>query len=361
MALLNLPLLPALGRHASSQFGRLGNSGLHACARLRHASQDAFVGADKLRILEGLRLASPRISHEFLYDDRGSELYTQIVQQKEYYLPMAETQLLQQHKDSIAEVDPDARKSTQVIIELGAGDGHRTFPFVERVAGQVAATVYAPCDISEAALRWNQKSFEELFRGRTELSIVPCVGTHECSLAKAASIDGHRTYMFMGSNLGNLSDSEITSFLQLVVSRMFATDRFLIGIDRAHGPHKPMERIEAAYNDAAGVTAAFTLNALSCVNRVASLDFCEDGWRHVAKYDEVARSIITHVKSLRAQAVHTEDGQLLRAFNEGDQIFMERSRKFELSDISSCAIGTGLVVSQHWSSNDYMIVELRCA
>jgi len=165
--------------------------------------------------------------------------------------------------------------------------------------------------------------------------------------------------MFMGSNIGNMADDEIVSFLELVGSRMSAQDRFLLGVDRAHGSHKPISRIDAAYNDAAGVTAAFTLNGLSNVNRVAGLDFNEDCWRHIAKYDEKSRSIITHLEAVQPQAVHNENGQLIRAFEKGEQIFMERSGKFELSDILKIADATGLVVSQHWSCNDYIIVEMK--
>lgn len=315
--------------------------------------------SSKLMILEGLAKAIPTISQDFLYDDRGSELYTQIVEQQEYYLPKAEAKLMQQHQDSIVQFGPSSRQATQVVIELGAGDGQRTVPFVGCMAKRTAATIYVPCDISPAALEWNRMSFEQQFYTRPELSIQPCPGTHDESLRTAACIDGIRTYMFMGSSLGNLTNEEILDFFSMVGSRMSAQDRFLLGVDRAHGEHKPKVQIEKAYNDAAGVTAAFTLNILSCVNRLAGLDFCESGWKHVAEYDEESRSILTHVEAVRPQSVHNENGQLLRTFEQGDRIFVERSVKFELSDISRLAEEAGLVATRHWSSNDYLIVELR--
>lgn len=312
-----------------------------------------------MAILKALSLPSPSISCEFLYDDRGSELYTQIVEQKEYYLPAAEKKLLQEHQESIARIDPSASEVRQVVIELGAGDGHKTLPLVDCIARQSADTLYVPCDISPAALEWNHKSFQEMFQNRAGLNIQLSVGTHEQSLAEAACLEGRRTYMFMGSSIGNMARDEILSFFELVGSRMSTQDRFLLGVDRAHGKHKPVSQLEAAYNDAAGVTAAFTLNGLSCVNRVAGLDFKEDCWQHVAKYDEKSCYIMTHVEAVEPQALHNEHGQLIRSFQKGDQIFMERSGKFELPQILSMAKESGLVVSRHWSSDEYMIVELR--
>ena len=142
---------------------------------------------------------------------------------------------------------------------------------------------------------------------------------------------------------------------------MRPTDRFLVGVDTPHGPHKPPAVIERAYNDGCGVTAAFTLNALRHVNSIAGTDFdWRAGWRHVAEYDEELRAIRTHVAAVGPQTVSI-DGKPLRSFADGERIFMEQSRKFDLRAVRALAAAAGLAVARHWSTDDgyHLLVELE--
>ena len=188
----------------------------------------------------------------------------------------------------------------QRVVELGAGAGHRTHPLVIAMAGHAARTTYSPTDISPSALEENRRYFDATCGATAGLRFEPMVGTHEVTTQAAAAAAAQRggggggggggvatTFMFMGSSLGNYFDGEIVGLLQLILGVMGPRDRLLLGVDRCHGPRKPAHVIHTAYNDAAGYTAAFTLNARSHANRVAGLDFDESQWRHEAVYDEV--------------------------------------------------------------------------
>lgn len=315
-------------------------------------------------ILAGLKSHTPRIPFSFLYDERGSELYEEILQQAEYYLPSAEVSLLREHVASIASLNKepchteDCRPESQVVVELGSGAGHKTLPLLDHMAKEASHTTYVPVDISNWALVQNQEYFKGHFEARQNVSIHPLWGRVEDCIP-ALSLSGFRTYLYMGSNLGNLNDTEATDLLDLVASKMSAQDRFLLALDREHGPTKPQARIEAAYNDAAGVTAAFTVNALAHVNRVAKFDFSTNGWKHVAEYDPARSSIVTHVEAVSEQKVCDPAGRVVRTFKSGDRIFMEQSRKFSVDGVSQLAHNAGLVLSRKWLNDDYLIVEMR--
>ncbi|CAE8710788.1 unnamed protein product [Polarella glacialis] len=314
-------------------------------------------------ILAGLLLPSPRISQVFLYNARGSDLYEQIVQQEEYYLPRAEVALQQAHIASIAAHQSAsalvAPVASQVVIELGAGAGHKTMPLLDHLAREATLTTYVPIDISSSALDENSQFFADHFEGRPEIQIRPHVGGHEECMLRAASIPGRRIYLFMGSSLGNFDDEEILELFDLVSKLMLSGDRFLLGLDRAHGAAKAEKKILAAYNDAAGITAEFTLNALLHVNELAGLNFSVHGWRHVAEYDRASSTIQTYVEAVGPQTVLDAQGRTVRSFKSGERIFMEQSRKFNTAGILHLSEAAGLALTRQWMSDDYMIVELR--
>jgi L-histidine N-alpha-methyltransferase len=310
-------------------------------------------------ILGALRLPSPRISQVYLYDTRGSEIYEEIVEQPEYYLPKIETEILRRYAAQIIHTNEHntasdgAGAAAQLVVELGAGVGDRT-GLLLRALPPDARCVYAPVDVSSSALKANEASFGSLVAARGgALRVHPLVGMFEQVLPEAARLveakrgegeDGRNAlYLFLGSSLGNFSDAECVALFTLVAGCMHAGDRFVVGVDTPHSTRKPAQMIHAAYNDSAGVTAKFTLNALRHVNTVAGTDFdWESGWRHVAEYDTNLRAIVTHLESLRYQTVHSavaETGErvVLRCFAPGERIFMETSRKFDRAAIATLA------------------------
>ena len=132
-------------------------------------------------------------------------------------------------------------------------------------------------------------------------------------------------------------------------------------MDTPHSIRKPAHIIHSAYNDSRGITAAFTLNVLRHINAIAGLDFDwkYGGWRHSAIYIPHERSIITHVQANGTQTIHTQDGQIVRTYVDGERIFVEQSRKFDIQDMTDYAKQTGLRLHRRWQSNDdyHLIVE----
>lgn len=260
-------------------------------------------------IFEGLATQpTARLSQVFLYDDAGSRLYEEITRTSEYYLTSKEDELLIQQAADIAQRpsdQPAAEADTQVVIELGAGEGQKTMRLLEALAPLAARTIYAPIDVSAEALESNAATAAPLQeQGRFETR--PFLGRFEEALPRAAALPGSKIFLFLGSSLGNYTDEECVQLLALVAAHMnVATgDRFLIGVDTPHSERKPVKRIHDAYNDSRGVTAAFTVNALRHINALAGLDFdWRAGWRHVAEYRHSERAIVTHIEAVGEQRV----------------------------------------------------------
>ena len=319
-------------------------------------------------ILSGLTAMQPTISHVYLYDDRGTHLYEQITQTEEYYPTRTELALIAAQATEIATFPPGVPMlDSQVICELGAGDGHKTMVLLMAAAKRAHQTVYLPIDVSQAALNANVAAFERERLGGdgSAVRVDPLCGRYETCLPLVRSLPGTKTFLFLGSSIGNYDQAGSIALLQLVQAQMGRGDRLLLGVDTPHGTQKPVEVIIAAYNDAAGLTAAFTLNALRHLNATAGFNFdWENGWRHVAVYDEAAEAIVTHAEAVGPQVVSRGEGvgsqHPVRSFAAGERIFVEQSRKFSMLTIRQMAAAAGLTVRRHWCATKdwHMIVEM---
>ena len=292
----------------------------------------------------------------------------------EYYLTSKELELLTHYSTDIAKPSDEqvaTKAPLQVVVELGAGDGHKTMLLLEALCPNASRTIYAPIDVSAEALHSNvavkQCSGTAATAGAawmSSLETTPLIGRFEECLPQAAGMGGSRVFLFLGSSLGNFSDDESVELMSLVARQMESSsyDRFLVGVDLPHSARKPAKIVSDAYNDARGVTAAFTLNALRHVNGLAGLNFdWRSGWRHDAVYSHAERAIVTHVQAVGEQTVASSDGSFSRTFKDGERLFMEQSRKFDYSDMLSLASRAGLTLSRSWQSSDdyHLIVELR--
>ena len=213
-------------------------------------------------IMEGIsRRPTARISQVFLYDDLGTKLYEEITRTPEYYLTAKEAELLDEHAADIAtdprnceasEAAASEQPSHQVVIELGAGEGQKTMLLLRALTPLARRTVYAPIDVSSAALDSNAATAAPL---QPQLETHPFLGRFEECVPHAAALGGRKLFLFMGSSLGNYSDDESTALLRLVALHMDAPaagaamthgstgagsdaaasgDRFLIGVDLPH-------------------------------------------------------------------------------------------------------------------------------
>ena len=297
-----------------------------------------FSETERKAILAGLRrMPQARISQVYLYDAAGSTLYDEITRTDEYYPTRTEYALLEECAAEIAvpaDTDRAHQAEVQSVIELGAGAGGNTKLLLRAllVSGQTQRLVYAPIDVSAEGLAVNTAACKAL--ASKALHVHPLLGPFEQRLPETSSLGGRKLYLFLGSSLGNFNDVESVALFALVARAMGSADRFVVGVDTPHSAQKPEAFIEAAYNDARGVTAAFTLNALRHINGIAGLDFAwRDGWRHVAEYRAHERAVVTFLEALSTQTVRTrpapckvahgpsdpgEIGQFVRTFAAGE-------------------------------------------
>lgn len=250
------------------------------------------------------------------YDERGSELFEEITRLPEYYPTRAEQALLREHVAAWIE-----RQRPRSLVELGAGSAAKTRVILEAMTAQAAEVRYLPVDISADFL---ERTAAGLRRQYPNLQVTPVAADFTRALSLPASLPRPVLLTFLGSTIGNFQPAEATELLRRVRDPMEPDDRLLVGVDLRKDP----DVLEAAYNDARGVTAEFNLNLLRVVNRRFGSDFDPGAFRHRAVYDGVAHRIEMHLVSTRRQTVHVPGaGEFM--LEEGETIRTEISCKYD--------------------------------
>lgn len=281
-------------------------------------------------------LAQPRkwISSMYFYDDAGSRLFERITGQPEYYLTRTELAIMREHVGEMAaRIGPGA-----MVIEPGSGAGEKIRLLVSALDKPVA---YVPIEIARGHLEASAGALAEDFPA---LEVLPVWGdfTRDVDIPLAAHKAQRRLIYFPGSTLGNFEPDEAAALLGNFAAMVGEGGAALIGVDLA----KEAGVIEAAYNDAAGVTAAFNLNMLRHLNRRFHTDFDPEGFRHLAFFKEAESRIEMHLESLREQTVHV-DGVAIH-FEAGETIHTESSYKYTDERFSELATAGGFVLKQSW-------------
>ncbi len=286
-------------------------------------------------VLAGLHAQPKQLPSKYFYDARGSELFEQICAQPEYYLTRAELELMDRHAaDIAAELGPHV-----LLLEYGSGSGAKTrilLEHLDRPAG------YVPTEISRAALR---ESVDALHEALPTLPILPLWADFTQPLDVPQPKRGARRTVvyFPGSTLGNFDTAAATRLLRQMRDEAGDSGGVLVGIDLKKDPVV----LEAAYNDAAGVTAEFTLNLLVRLNRELGTDFNLAQFRHRARYNEAAGRIETWLVSQRAQVVHL-DGHAI-PFDADESMLVEYSCKYSTQEFADLADRAGLRVERVWT------------
>jgi len=296
-----------------------------------HPSRDDLLGD----VLAGLSATPKRLPSKYFYDRRGSELFEEITGQPEYYPTRVELRLLADSAQAIAAaVGPRTH-----VVEYGSGSGRKTHLLLDALEDPVA---YTPVEISRSALLG---SVERLDREFGAVQMLPVLGdfTRPLPLPRPERSARRVLVFFPGSTLGNFTNGEALRLLAAMRETMGPRGAALIGIDLQKSP----ALIEAAYNDAAGVTAAFTLNLLVRLNRELGAGFDLDAFRHRAVYVPEAGRIETFLDSQRDQAV-TVHGQTF-AFAAGEAMQVEYSHKYTDEGFAGLAARAGLAVVQGWN------------
>ncbi|GAA0259342.1 L-histidine N(alpha)-methyltransferase [Rhodanobacter caeni] len=282
----------------------------------------------------GLGLKPKRLPSWLFYDERGSALFEQICEQPEYYLTRREIALMDEHAASIA----DCLGSDVRLVEYGSGNAHKTRQLLRHMHSPV---VYVPVEISPEPLH---QSVERLAREFPSLPVQPlCADFSKPLRLPIPPRAPRRTVVyFPGSTIGNFESREAVALLRKIRNEMGDAGGVLIGVDLKKDP----ALIEAAYNDRAGITAAFTLNMLARLNREIGSDFVLSQFSHRAHYNPMAGRIETHIVSRCAQQVKI--GRAHVAFREDEAIQVEYSCKYSLEDFSALAERAGLAVERVW-------------
>ena len=286
-------------------------------------------------VLRGLTRDHKRLSSKYLYDQRGSELFDRICEVDEYYPTRTELRITRDNVEEMAStIGPRC-----LLIEFGSGSSIKTRILLDELEDTAA---YVPVDISAEHL---MASAEELADDYPSLRVLPVCAdfTQPFDLPECPSDVGRRVVYFPGSTIGNFTPEQADRCLALAADLCGAGGGLLIGVDLK----KDRKTLEAAYNDAEGVTAEFNLNMLTRINRELDADFSEDRFEHKAIYDEKNGRIESHLVSLCDQEVTVDETVV--SFDEGESILTEYSHKYSLSDFQEIAAVAGFEVRKVWT------------
>lgn len=299
------------------------------CPRL-HGTSPMF--AD---ILAGLARRPKRLSSKYFYDERGSMLFERICRQPEYYLTRTELAIMREHVAAMAQaLGPEV-----LLVEYGSGSGAKTRLLLEHLQAPVA---YVPIEISAVAL---DASVARLALRFPEVEMLPVCADFAgpVTLPRPRRKPRRHALYFPGSTLGNFDTREALALLRRMRDEAGPGGAVLIGIDLKKDPAE----IEAAYNDAAGITATFTLNMLERFNRELGADFDLAAFQHRARYNQMAGRIETFIVSTRDQQVHVGDARI--AFAAGEVMQVEISCKYSPDEFAVLARRAGLRVTRVWT------------
>ena len=285
-------------------------------------------------VVAGLRRSPRTLPCKYFYDERGSRLFEKICELDEYYLTRTELVILER---SVAEM-ARCLGPRCMLIEPGSGSGTKTRLLLEALESPVA---WVPVDISRDVLL---RSSESIDGAHPELEVLPVCAdfTQPFALPTPRHRPARRVVYFPGSTIGNFDPPEVVRFLARLRELCAPGGAVLIGADL----RKDRKVLEAAYDDAAGVTAEFNLNLLLRVNRELGADFDLGCFQHRAVWDEERGRVEMHLVSTAAQTVQV-DGESF-SFAPGEAIHSESSYKYDLEGFAGLAAAAGLAVARVW-------------
>jgi dimethylhistidine N-methyltransferase len=293
--------------------------------------QHQTLNKDGEDVIKGLTKSPKTLPPKYFYDHQGSQLFEQICELAEYYPTRTEASILREYSDEIAQITGACE-----LVELGSGSSTKTRLLLNAYQAQNYSCKYVPIDVSESILKDSAKQLQKEY---PSLQIKALVGTYEQALAelKPTSLPA-RMIFFLGSSIGNFTPQESDLFLDEIRDVLDPGDYFLLGIDL----QKPIEILEAAYNDSQGVTAAFNLNMLEHLNWRFQGNFDTSLFTHQAIYNQKENQIEMYLHCQKSHVVNIESLDLKIHWKAGDSIRTEISRKFDLQTMQKDLDSKGL-------------------
>jgi L-histidine N-alpha-methyltransferase len=303
---------------------------------------DVILDTDELRdqmardVRSGLAATPKALRPTYFYDAHGSDLFDRITRLPEYYPTRREREILQARAGAVAEAT-----GAETLIELGSGTSEKTRLLLRALTAAGTLRRFVPFDVDPAVLRTARSSIEAEFPG---LEIRPIAGDFEQHLDLLPS-GSRRLLAFLGSTIGNLDPAQRADFFDAVRSVLGPGDALLLGTDLVKAP----ERLVAAYDDPAGVTAAFNKNVLAVINRELGGDFDPAGFDHVAVWDAEREWMEMRLRSRQAQTVRIAALDLEVSFDRGEEMRTEISAKFTRGRVETELAAAGLRLEHWWT------------
>ena len=303
---------------------------------LDHHYQELSI--DGKDVIKGFTEKPKSLPPKYFYDDPGSQLFEKICELPEYYPTRTEAWILQEYADEIAAITNCCE-----LIELGSGSSTKTQALLTAYQKIANSCRYLPIDVSGGILKTSVLQLQEKY---PDIAIHGLLGTYEQALVHLESnYLQSRMLFFLGSSLGNFNQEECDIFLNQVSRTLQPGDYFLLGIDL----QKPLDILEAAYNDSQEVTAAFNLNMLSHLNWRFQGNFDISLFKHQAVYNQVDHQIEMYLHCQKSHWVSLDILDLKVNFEAGESILTEISRKFNLATMEKNLSDKGLKTVKTWT------------
>ncbi|MEV6401519.1 MULTISPECIES: L-histidine N(alpha)-methyltransferase [Streptomyces] len=302
----------------------------------RTLPEDATDAALRADVLQGLTATPKTLPPKWFYDAHGSELFERITELPEYYPTRAEREILVDRAGEIA-----AATRARTLVELGSGSSEKTRHVIDALTD---LDTYVPVDVSESALTG---AGQALIAERPGLNVHALIADFTAPLT-LPDTPGPRLVAFLGGTIGNLLPEERAAFLGSVRALLSPGDALLLGTDLV----KDEEVLVRAYDDAAGVTAAFDKNVLAVVNRELGADFDPGAFDHVALWDARNEWIEMRLRSRTAQTVKLPALDLAVDFAAGEELRTEVSAKFREEGVRAELSAAGLELSHWWTDRE---------
>jgi L-histidine N-alpha-methyltransferase len=284
----------------------------------------------------GLTATPKRLAPKYFYDARGSELFEEITRLPEYYPTRAERSILTARAGEVAE-----QTSARSLVELGSGSSEKTHLLLRALRDVGSLASYVPVDVSADAIEWALPGLVAEYPGLDVHGVVADFERHLEHLPAG----GPRLVAFLGGTIGNFEPAQRARFLAALGDTLRSGDALLLGTDLVKDPR----RLVQAYDDAAGITAAFNRNVLEVVDRELGATFDPDAFEHVAVWDAENEWIEMRLRSTRQQRVDVPALSLRVDFSDGEEMRTEISAKFRHHRVAAELSAADLRLAQWWT------------
>jgi L-histidine N-alpha-methyltransferase len=295
-------------------------------------------------VRRGLTARQKTLPPYLFYDETGSLLYERITELPEYYLTRTERRILSSHAHDI--VGRIRGGDSLTVIELGAGSASKTQILLRAVLERGSRCVYVPIDVSPTALATAR---DRLVAELPEVEVRALPMTYERALRALEATPSPRLVLFIGSSVGNMRDDEASALLRSVRRSLAGETWLVLGTDLRKSP----DVLRAAYDDAAGVTAAFNANILARINRELGGHFNLDRFRHIARWNDAESRIEMHLESIVAQDVAVDALGVRLHFQRGETIHTESSAKYDLLRVKKILAEGGFALEATYGDPEF--------